>query len=536
MATLFFRLFTKLIRFFVGFFCLLDGLFSTAASFIRRKILFRAAAAASLECPRLESKGLTLWDVPGPITFPVFGASWIYSFFGPYDRRAFHESNEDKLVRYGPVVREGVTFNYPLVHLFHKDDIEKVLKYPSAFPLRPPNVADAYYRRYRKEFYLNEGIVNLNGPEWHRLRVQLTPPLTNRKTPKHYAPHMNVIFEDLMALLEKKRDPVTKVVDDFKELAYLAGLETVSNIAMEKRMGFLEEEVSQETQLILDSIRGYQTACNESAYGLPWYQLFPKCFSPCFTNLVKHKDNLFLTIGKVVDEAVRQRRNGEEANNNSILHQLLDNKEVDLMDVKASVVDYITAGVETIGNTIIFAIALIAQSPRVRRKVTQELDEILPTGSEELDFEQIYRLKYLRACVQESYRIYPTASQIARILEEETEVEGGYRLPAGHVVLCHQRVAALQEENFTRAKEFLPERWLDGAEKEFPKCAKGLVVPYGVGKRCCPGKRCAEQMIYIITAKLFRKFDVSLVGDLKAEFNFLLAPSTLKLRVDEREF
>jgi len=36
------------------------------------------------------------------------------------------------------------------------------------------------------------------------------------------------------------------------------------------------------------------------------------------------------------------------------------------------------------------------------------------------------------------------------------EVKGGHKIPAGSIVFCHHRLAALQEENFTRAKEFIP--------------------------------------------------------------------------------
>ena len=491
--------------------------------------------------PRPAKKGVN--DVPGPLSFPIFGASWIYSRFGPYENKKFHKSNEHKLKKYGPVVREGVTFNYPLIHLFDKDDIDKVLRYPSEYPLRPPNMADAYYRRYRREFYLNDGIVNLNGPEWHRLRMQLTPPLTNRNTPKRYATHMNVIADDFKKLVASRADANGGVVQDFKELVYLAGLETVSDVALEKRMGFLDEKMSDDTKLILESIRGYQTSSNESMYGLPWYQLVPKCFSGVFTNLVKHKDNLFVTIGKVVDETLEANRmaqdlgfEDDDEEDQSILNLLLRNEDVHIKDVKASVVDYITAGVETIGNSIIFAMALIAKYPDVQKKLQEELDHFVPNGGD-LTIENIQEMRYLRACVQESFRMVPTACQIARILEEETEVSGNIVLPKGHVVLCHTMVASLQEENFTRAKEFLPERWLDNdpeTARKFPKCERGLVVPFGVGKRACPGKRLAEQEVYIMVGKLFQEFDVELEDKFSTEFNFLLAPSEMRIKVTPR--
>ena len=129
-----------------------------------------------------------------------------------------------------------------------------------------------------------------------------------------------------------------------------------------------------------------------------------------------------------------------------------------VLDVKASVVDYITAGVDTIGNSIIFALALIAGDARVRLALQSELDRVLPGRDEEVTPDKISRMKYLRACVTESFRLFPTASQLARIIEEDTEVAGGHVLPKHSVVLCHHRIAALQEENFARARQFLPER------------------------------------------------------------------------------
>lgn len=53
--------------------------------------------------------------------------------------------------------------------------------------------------------------------------------------------------------------------------------------------------------------------------------------------------------------------------------------------------------------------------------------------------ETIQRLPYLRACVRESYRMYPTASQLARITEVPYTLSNGQELPVGSVVLCHHR-------------------------------------------------------------------------------------------------
>ena len=62
--------------------------------------------------------------------------------------------------------------------------------------------------------------------------------------------------------------------------------------------------------------------------------------------------------------------------------------------------------------------------------------------------DSISKLSYLKACVKESFRMYPTASQIARLTEEPLQVSGGHVLPAHSLVLCHTHVACHQVRIF----------------------------------------------------------------------------------------
>ena len=61
-----------------------------------------------------------LSKIPGPLSFPVIGAQWMYwKLIGKYTYEKYHESNEEKLKLYGPVVREDVIWNFPLIHIFN---------------------------------------------------------------------------------------------------------------------------------------------------------------------------------------------------------------------------------------------------------------------------------------------------------------------------------------------------------------------------------------------------------------------------------
>jgi len=108
-------------------------------------------------------------------------------------------------------------------------------------------------------------------------------------------------------------------------------------------------------------------------YGLPFWQYLPLRFSGFFSKLMTCRDYLFETFANIVDETMLLNEEEEVTNTDSILNALLKNDTVTVKDVKASVVEYITAGMDTIGNSLIFLIANVAQHPEVQEKLHQEL-------------------------------------------------------------------------------------------------------------------------------------------------------------------
>lgn len=134
---------------------------------------------------------------------------------------------------------------------------------------------------------------------------------------------------------------------------------------------------------------------------------------------------------------------------------------------------------------------------------------------------------FTRACIKESYRISPTTPCLARILEEDF-VLSGYHLKAGvsiiaqtefhfigfmldlffqTVVLCHTRVSCQDEQNFQQANTFLPERWLEQVDEnqnvyKLDEPGSSLVLPFGTGRRMCPGNKIIEIELTLIMAKV----------------------------------
>ena len=88
-------------------------------------------------------------------------------------------------------------------------------------------------------------------------------------------------------------------------------------------------------------------------------------------------------------------------------------------------------------------------------------------------------------------------------------------------------------EFLSEKKFFFSERWIPDERNPDWNHKPEIVIPFGSGKRICPGKRLAEQEIYILTAKIFKNFRLSPLGPFEVEFNWLLSPAgPLEFKID----
>ncbi|KDR16753.1 Ecdysone 20-monooxygenase [Zootermopsis nevadensis] len=419
--------------------------------------------------------------------------------------------------RYGRIVRERALWNFPVVSLLERRDIEKVLKHQSKFPLRPPTEVLAWYRQSRPDRYTTLGLVNEQGEKWHMLRSVLTPELTSAKTILRFLPELNQVIEDFISVLRTTRDK-RDVVSGFEESVNRMGLESTCTLILGRRMGFLEREVDALANRLAAAVKGHFRASRDTFYGLPFWKVIP---TRSYKLLVKSEEEIYDIVSDLVESALKEERDSCAMDAvNSIFMSVLKAPGLDIREKKAAIIDFIASGMQTLGNTLVFVLYLIAKNPRVQERLYEEILQVAP-GRCPLTAETIRRANYLQACVMEAFRVLPVAPCVARILESDMELSG-YVVSAGTVVLCHTWLACQEEANFTAAQEFLPERWLQ--KGEMTRTSPFLVVPFGCGRRICPGKRFVEQELHLAVAKIVREFHVDFEGELQIQFEFLLSP------------
>nr|GEY09036.1 cytochrome P450 71A4-like [Tanacetum cinerariifolium] len=166
-------------------------------------------------------------------------------------------------------------------------------------------------------------------------------------------------------------------------------------------------------------------------------------------------------------------------------------------------------GTDTTTTAIEWAISEVIKHPRVTKKLQQELDEIAQ-GRQRITEEDLENAQhpYLDAVLKESMRLHiPLPLIVPREATQDVKVMG-YDIAAGTQVVINAWMIARDPTIWNDADEFKPERFLD-TDIDY----KGLhfeLLPFGAGRRGCPGIQFAMSVNKLALANLVYKFDFKL--------------------------
>lgn len=159
----------------------------------------------------------------------------------------------------------------------------------------------------------------------------------------------------------------------------------------------------------------------------------------------------------------------------------------------------IIAGHETVASALSWAWHLLATHPRVQDQLHAELDAVL--GERLPTYDDVARLPFTRAVLDETLRLYPPAWVLTRRARED-DVLAGHRLPAGSLVIISPWVLHRHPDVFADAEHFAPVRFLPDRRDEVPR---GSYIPFGAGPRLCIGRDTALLEGVLVLAALARR-------------------------------
>ncbi|XP_028768436.1 cytochrome P450 71D9-like [Neltuma alba] len=167
--------------------------------------------------------------------------------------------------------------------------------------------------------------------------------------------------------------------------------------------------------------------------------------------------------------------------------------------------DMILGGTETSSTIIEWAMAELLRNPGLMKKTQAEIRRVVSDNKGCIDETTLENLRYLKAVIKETLRLHPPAPfLIPRECTQTCEING-YTIPVGTQVLVNVWAIGRDPDYWSLAEEFLPDRFLNLAIDY-----KGFnfeYLPFGSGKRICPGMLFGVASVEIVLAHLLCRFD-----------------------------
>ncbi|KAK1433867.1 hypothetical protein QVD17_10785 [Tagetes erecta] len=184
-----------------------------------------------------------------------------------------------------------------------------------------------------------------------------------------------------------------------------------------------------------------------------------------------------------------------------------DNKirvTLDRLAIKALLLDAYTAGTDTTSTLLEWTFSELLKHPKALKKAQEEVRMVLKS---KIDINQIdiNNMKYLKAVFKETLRLHPPIpTLIPRVARQDVKVMG-FDVAKGTRVIINAWAIARDPKVWVDSNEFRPERFLnsniDFKGRDFD------LIPFGAGRRGCPGIAFAMATNECLLANMLHKFD-----------------------------
>ncbi|XP_060033924.1 cytochrome P450 27C1 isoform X3 [Erinaceus europaeus] len=373
-----------------------------------------------------------------------------------------HDIQQKHRREYGKIFKSHFGPQF-VVSIADRDMVAQVLRAEGAAPQRANMGSWQEYRSLRGR---STGLISAEGEQWLKMRSVLRQRILKPKDVAIFSGEVNQVIADLIkriySLKSQAEDGETVV--NINDLFFKYSLEGVATILYESRLGCLGSRVPQSTVDYIQALSLMFSMFKTSMYA----GAIPKWLRPFipkpWREFCRAWDGLFKFM------------------------------------------------------------YLLARHPEVQQTVYQEIvknlgERHVPTAAD------VPKVPLVRALLKETLRLFPVLPGNGRVTQEDLVI-GGYLIPKGtQLALCHY-ATSYEDDNFPRAKEFRPERWL--RQGNLDRVDNFGSIPFGYGVRSCIGRRIAELEIHLLVIQLLQHFEIktsSWTKTVHAKTHGLLTPA-----------
>ncbi|CAH2064880.1 unnamed protein product [Thlaspi arvense] len=189
--------------------------------------------------------------------------------------------------------------------------------------------------------------------------------------------------------------------------------------------------------------------------------------------------------------------------------------EINRSSIKAILLDAFVGGSDTSSTLLEWELTELLRHPECLKKIQEEVRTICK-GKSSVSEDDLQDMIYLKAVVKETLRLHPPVPlMVPHKLIEDIKL-GDQNVPAGSLAIINLWTIGREVATWgPDAEEFKPERHLtssaDYRGQDFE------LIPFGSGRRMCPGISFAEVLNEVALANLIHGFDWQATEDLQAD-------------------
>ena len=238
--------------------------------------------------------------------------------------------------------------------------------------------------------------------------------------------------------------------------------------------------------------------------------LLPKDQKKSIKGIIEERTNSKIEINDLLNMLLETRY--EDTGEGMSLEQLID--EIKILFI---------AGHETTANALTFTLHLLGNHPDIQQKIVEEIIQIESETDDVV--EQLQKMTYTNAVLNESMRLYPPAWITDRQNVEDDSL-GEFNIKKGTLIGISFYELHRNEKYWKNPNDFIPERFLGDQKKQ----SMQYFYPFGAGPRMCIGAGFAIYEMCLAISHIVKKYKINSV-DTDVNFNPLITLKPLGLEV-----
>lgn len=442
---------------------------------------------------------------PGPPTIP-FLAKFIWLRKSIFDIGPILRQLHAKL---GPIVALRLTSN-PVIFIADRTLVHQTfIQGGAAFADRPPAVEP---NRFLSS---NQHDINSSpyGPRWRLFRRNLTSGILHPSRVKLFAPARQWVLQILLNRLKAQagtEDGVVVVVESFPFAMFCL---LVLMCFGEK----LDEKSIKEIETIQKRVLLIFTE-------FPIFSFFPKItkilFRRKWNQIVASRrklENVYIPLIKTRQNRKQQQSGEEDSYVCSYVDSLLEIRHPEEGERKLSegemvtlCSEFISGGTDTTATALEWIMANLVRQQDIQGKLVEEIERAVGSEKEEIEEEDLQRMPYLKAVIMEGLRRHPPGHFLLPHTVTEDTILNGFLIPKGADLNVMVAEIGRDAKVWEEPMEFRPERFLAGGAGEgldITGSREVKMMPFGAGRRMCPGLGLAMLHLEYFVANLVWEFE-----------------------------